>query len=124
MSSYAIPEVLKPEPVAGDEAILVANGDLRQSANQVCWPARAALEQMLTDAFLEEGVKLCRAHPYNLALRHGFISGQRMGMDVFEHIRPDAPLVVAEAAISKTSIRRSCEQVEPIPNRFFPKIKL
>ena len=97
MSSYAIPEVLKPSPVASDEAILVANGDLRLSANQVCWPAQAALERMLTEAFLEEGIKLRRAHPYNPALKHGFISGQRMGMDVFEKIDPDAPLVVAEA---------------------------
>jgi hypothetical protein len=97
MSSYAIPEVLKPSPVASGEAILVANGDLRQSANQVCWPAQAALEQMLTEAFLEEGIKLRRAHAYNPALKHGFISGQRMGMDVFEQIHPDAPLVVAEA---------------------------
>ena len=97
MSSYAVPEVLKPAPVASDEAILVANGDLRQSANRVCWPAQAALEQMLTEAFLEEGIKLRRAHAYNPALKHGFISGQRMGMDVFEQIHPDAPLVVAEA---------------------------
>src|ERR1039457_5422242 len=97
MSSYAIPEVLKPSPVASGEAILVANGDLRQSANQVCWPAQAALEQMLPEAFLEEGIKLRRAHPYNPTLKHGFISGQRMGMDIFEHIDPDAPLVVAEA---------------------------
>ena len=97
MSSYAIPEVLKPSPVASDEAILVANGDLRLSANQVCWPAQAALERMLTEAFLEEGIKLRRAHAYNPALKHGFISGQRMGMDVFEKIDPDAPLVVAEA---------------------------
>ena len=97
MSSYAIPEVLKPSPVASGEAILVANGDLRQSANQVCWPAQAALEQMLTEAFLEEGIQLRRAHAYNPALKHGFISGQRMGMDVFEQIHPDAPLVVAEA---------------------------
>src|ERR1017187_3024749 len=52
---------------------------------------------MLLDAFLEEGIKLRRAHPYDPALKHGFIHGQRMGMDVFEHIHPDDPLVVAEA---------------------------
>jgi hypothetical protein len=52
---------------------------------------------MLTEAFLEEGIKLRRAHAYNPALKHGFISGQRMGMDVFGQIHPDAPLVVAEA---------------------------
>jgi L-fucose isomerase-like protein len=83
--------------VAQDEVVLVANGDLRQSANEVCWAAQAGLEQMLTAAFLEEGIKVRRAHPYDPALKHGFISSQRMGMDVFEHIHPDAPIVVAEA---------------------------
>jgi len=97
VSSYSIPEVLTAEPAAPDEMVLVANGDLRQSANQVCWAAQANLEQMLSDAFHEEGIELRRAHPYDPTLKHGFIYGQRMGMDVFERIHPDAPLVVAEA---------------------------
>ncbi len=97
MSSYAIPEVVSAEPVAQNEVVLVANGDLRQSANEVCWAAQAGLEEMLIAAFLEEGIMVRRAHSYNPTLKHGFISGQRMGMDIFEHIHPDAPLVVAEA---------------------------
>jgi len=83
--------------VAHNEVVLVANGDLRQSANEVCWAAQAGLEEMLTAAFLEEGITVRRAHSYNPTLKHGFISGQRMGMDIFEHIHPEAPLVVAEA---------------------------
>jgi hypothetical protein len=97
MAAYAIPEVVTPEPVAPDEVILIASGDLRQSANEVCWEAQAGLEKMLAAAFLEEGIKLRRAHPVDPALHHGFISSQRMGMQVFEHIHPDAPIVVAEA---------------------------
>jgi hypothetical protein len=97
MVTYAIPEIHRPEPVAANEALLVANGDLRQSANEVCWAAQAGLEEMLTDAFRAEGIALRRAHPYDAALKHGFIHGQRMGMSVFEHIHPEAPLVVAEA---------------------------
>src|SRR5579863_2133547 len=97
MSTYAIPEIATPAPVAANEALLVANGDLRQSANEVCWPAQAALEEMLTRAFHAEGITLRRAHVYDPARKHGFISSQRMGMNVFEHIHPDAPLVVAEA---------------------------
>ncbi len=97
MSTYAIPEIKAPAPVAADEVLLVANGDLRQSANEVCWEAQAGLERMLTDAFAAEGLRLRRAHPYNPALKHGFIGSQRMGMDVFENIPADAPLVVAEA---------------------------
>ena len=97
MATYAIPEVVTPEPLALNEVVLVANGDLRQSANEVCWAAQAGLERMLTEAFLEEGIKLRRAHPVDPVLKHGFIHSQRMGMDVFEHIHPDAPIVVAEA---------------------------
>jgi hypothetical protein len=97
MAAYAIPEVVSPKPVAKDEVLLVASGDLRQSANEVCWPAQASLEKMLTKAFLEEGATLRRAHPVDPVLKHGFIHSQRMGMRVFENIHPDAPIVVAEA---------------------------
>ena len=45
MAAYTIPEVASPKPVAPDEALLIASGDLRQSANEVCWPAQAGLEQ-------------------------------------------------------------------------------
>jgi hypothetical protein len=97
MATYAVPEVFIPEPVQANEVLLVANGDLRQSANEVCWAAQAGLEEMLTEAFRAEGISLRRAHPYDATLKHGFIYGQRMGMNVFEHIHPEAPLVVAEA---------------------------
>jgi hypothetical protein len=97
MAAYAIPEVVSPQPVAPNEVLLVASGDLRQSANEVCWEAQAGMEKMLAAAFLEEGVTLRRAHPVDPALKHGFIHSQRMGMQVFEQIHPDAPIVVAES---------------------------
>jgi hypothetical protein len=77
--------------------MLVASGDLRLSANQVCWPTQADMEQKVAAVFAREGWTVKRAHPYNEALRHGFIDSQRMGMDVFAGIHPDAPLIVAEA---------------------------
>lgn len=80
------------------EAILVTSGDLRQSANQVCWPAQQELEQKLTQRFLGEGVTLRRAFPVDPRLGHGFISSQRMGMDIFAGIDPNANLVFATAA--------------------------
>src|SRR5215813_1463501 len=97
MSSYAVPMVKKPSTVEKNEVLLLASGDLRQSANKVCWPAQAAMEEKLTEAFQEQGISVRRAHPYNEELQHGFIYNQRMGMDVFSTIDPDAPLVVAEA---------------------------
>jgi hypothetical protein len=97
MSSYTIPEVKRPIKVSQGEALLIVSGDLRQSANQVCWPAQDAVEKKLVKVFRSESVTLRRAHPYIEELRHGFIYNQRMGMDVFESIDKDAPLVIAEA---------------------------
>jgi hypothetical protein len=97
MNRYAIPTILTPPPLAPNEVLLVASGDLRLSANQACWPAQADMEARVVAAFAEEGVTVRRAHPYDPEEGHGFISSQRMGMDVFKHIPPDAPLIVAEA---------------------------
>lgn len=76
---------------------LIASGDLRLSANQVCWPAQAAMEKALGAALANEGYSIVRSHTYDSKLKHGFISSQRQGMDVFRTIDPDAPLIVAEA---------------------------
>jgi L-fucose isomerase-like protein len=78
-------------------AYLVASGDLRLSANQTCWPAQEAMERRLTEVFAARGVTLERAHAYDEGEKHGFISSQRMGMDVFRGIPKDVPVVVAEA---------------------------
>jgi hypothetical protein len=97
MAAYTIPEVVVPSAAATGEVLLIANGDLRQSANQVCWPAQAEVERAVTRAFAAEGLKVRRAHPYREDLKHGFIFSQRMGMDVFMGIDPEAPIVVVEA---------------------------
>ncbi len=76
---------------------LVASGDLRLSANQVCWPAQEAMEKQITAVFESEGLCVQRAHPFDPLQKHGFISSQRMGMDVFQSIPKDAPIIVAEA---------------------------
>jgi hypothetical protein len=82
----------------GNEAVLITSGDLRLSANQACWPAQAELEKKLEKVFAAEGITLRRAFPYDAAAGHGFIRSQRHGMDVFETIDPEAPLVFATAA--------------------------
>ena len=86
------------EMPAADEVLLVTSGDLRLAANQACWPAQKEMEERLTAAFREQGYRLRRAHPYNEKEQHGFISSQRMGMDVFMNIHPEARLVFATAA--------------------------
>jgi hypothetical protein len=77
--------------------LMVANGDLRPSANRQCWPAQAAMEKALSRAFAKLGARLVRAHPYKPQSGHGFISSQKEGMAVFAGIDPRAPLVVAES---------------------------
>jgi len=88
-------EIAKP---AANEVLLVTSGDLRQSANQACWSAQRDMEEKLTAAFAQKGYKLIRAHAYDDIVKHGFISSQRQGMDVFAKIHPEAKLVFATAA--------------------------
>jgi hypothetical protein len=83
---------------AANEVLLITSGDLRLAANQECWPAQREMEEKLTAAFAQKGIKLVRAHAYNEKEKHGFISSQRMGMDVFMNIHSDARLVFATAA--------------------------
>ncbi|MDX2006161.1 MAG: hypothetical protein SFU83_12845 [Meiothermus sp.] len=94
---YSLPNIPprpKPKP---NTVYLVASGDLRLSANQTCWPAQAAMEAKVGAALAELGWAVERAHHYDPADKHGFISSQRMGMEVFKNIPLEAPLIVAEA---------------------------
>jgi len=80
-----------------DTAILIANGDLRLSANQVCWPAQQAAEQKVMEAVRSLGYSIERGHPYDENKKHGFIDSQKYGMEVFRNIPSTAPLIVVEA---------------------------
>ena len=84
--------------ISSKHVYLITSGDLRQSANEVCWPAQAALEQKLTAVFAAQGYELVRAFPVDSRRKHGFIESQRKGMEIFRSIDPDAPLVFATAA--------------------------
>ena len=76
---------------------LIANGDLRLSANRTCWDAQKAMEKKLTEAVADLGYDLERAHPYKEDQKHGFIQSQKEGMQVFRDLDPEVPLIVAEA---------------------------
>src|SRR5579875_2818894 len=77
--------------------ILIASGDLRLSANRVCWPAQEQVENSITRAIQNLGFEVKRGHPVDKAKGHGFIDSQKYGMEVFRNIPEDAPIVVAEA---------------------------
>ena len=74
----------------------MANGDLRLSANQACWPEQVKMEAVLSRALLSEGWKAVRAHPYDPIKKHGFIDSQKLGMEVFRKLDANAPLIIAE----------------------------
>lgn len=76
---------------------LVANGDLRLSANQKCQAAQAEMEKLIEAAIVAEGWQVERAHPFDPEKQHGFIDSQKYGIEVFRNIPKDAPLIVAEA---------------------------
>ncbi len=97
MPDYRFPEIPEPPPVSSDEAILVASGDLRHSANQICWAVQQEMEQSIIEVFDKEGIKVRRGHTEDKELQHGFIWNQRMGMDIFSKIHPEARLIVAES---------------------------
>ncbi len=85
-----------PTPLKPRQVYLIANGDLRLSANQKCWPEQSMMEATLARALKAEGWTVVRAHPYDKTKQHGFIDSQKMGMDVFRKLDPQAPLIVAE----------------------------
>jgi len=96
-TDHAVPTLSEPAPAAANEVVLVASGDLRHAANRAGWPAQQKLEADIATALAQHGIRVRRAHGYDEAVGHGFIWNQRMGMDVFATIHPDAPVIVAEA---------------------------
>jgi hypothetical protein len=79
------------------EVLLVSSGDLRLSANQLCWAAQVEMEEMLGKALARQGWTVKRAHAYDTEKKHGFIDSQKMGMAVFRQLNPNQPLIVAES---------------------------
>jgi hypothetical protein len=80
-----------------EQIYLIANGDLRLSANRNCWAAQQKTEEAIMAAIRREGRRIERAHPYDAEKQHGFIDSQKYGNRVFRDIPEDAPVVVCEA---------------------------
>jgi hypothetical protein len=83
--------------LAPKHVYLMTSGDLRISANQQCWPEQAKMEAALAKALKAEGWTIARAHPFDKQKQHGFIDSQKMGIEVFRKLDPNAPLIVAES---------------------------
>jgi hypothetical protein len=80
-----------------ETVVIIANGDLRLSANQRCWPAQVQTEESVMKAVRREGRDVRRGHVCDPEKGHGFIDSQKCGMEVFRSLPPLAPLVVVEA---------------------------
>ncbi|MGO1385774.1 MAG: hypothetical protein ACTHWA_04780 [Arachnia sp.] len=97
MSTYTLPVPTERPTAEPRTAHLIASGDLRESANVAGWPTQEKMEHDLERALSDLGWTLKRANPVDPETGHGFISSQRMGLEVFKNIPSDAPLIVAEA---------------------------
>ncbi|WP_033105768.1 fucose isomerase [Microbacterium profundi] len=97
MTSYTLPAAASRPASAPKTAYLITSGDLREAANVGGWETQAALEASVTGVFNELGWNVIRAFDVDPETGHGYISSQRMGMEVFKNIPTDAPLIVAIA---------------------------
>ncbi|MGN7948662.1 fucose isomerase [Microbacterium sp. 22215] len=95
--TYTLPAPASRPASAPKTAYLIASGDLREAANTGGWPVQVELEAGVTGVFADLGWTVIRANDVDPATGHGFISSQRMGLEVFKNIPTDAPLIVAEA---------------------------
>lgn len=96
-ATYQLPTVREELPAPERTAYLIPSGDLRESANVPAWPFQQELERVVGEVVGAAGWQVRRAFEPDPELGHGFIRSQRMGMEVFTHIPPEAPLIVATA---------------------------
>jgi len=97
MSTYTVPAQVTRPTAAPKTAYLIPSGDLREAANIAGWSTQEELERVVTKALSEQGWSLVRALGTDPVTGHGFITSQRMGLEVFKDIPTDAPLIVATA---------------------------
>ncbi|MGM7670475.1 fucose isomerase [Microbacterium sp. A93] len=95
--TYTLPVSASRPASAPKTAYLITSGDLREAANVGGWPTQVALEAGVSRVFGELGWSVVRAFGVDPATGHGFISSQRMGLEIFKNIPTDAPLIVAIA---------------------------
>ena len=88
----------KPKKPGKKEVLLIASGDLRESANPRLlsrrnprWRKPSAKRRRNTATPFTGRI------PFDSERGHGFIGSQRQGLEVFRGIHPQAPLIVAEA---------------------------
>ena len=98
-------DTLFEAPKEAEEGVIyiLANGDLRDSANKTCWAEQAKMEAELT-AVIEsieyapgKKYRVERLHDFDPLLGHGFINSQAMGNKVLRKLPKNAKVILAEA---------------------------
>src|SRR3712207_4662858 len=97
MTTYTLPQVREATEAPAQTAYLVTSGDSREPANVASWPTQAELERIITTELERNGWSVRRAAPVADDAKHGFVSSQREGIEVFKSVPPEAPVVVAIA---------------------------
>ncbi|MFC7375687.1 fucose isomerase [Brachybacterium sp. GCM10030268] len=95
--NYDLPAPREVAPAPENTVYLIPSGDSRESANLPAWPFQQELERLVSDAVGAAGGQVRRGFEPDPEVGHGFIRSQRMGIEVFKHIPPEAPLIVATA---------------------------
>jgi len=80
-----------------EPVFLIANGDLRHSANVATWEEQARVEGEVTKALLSLGASVKRGHAFDPGEGHGFIKSQKHCIEVFREIPCNASIVIVEA---------------------------
>ncbi len=97
MTSYSMPILAATARAQANTVYTVSSGDLRPTANVICWPAQQKLESDLTAAVTSLGWQVQRGHEIDEVKGHGFIDSQRAGIEIFKKLPVDAALIVVEA---------------------------
>lgn len=92
----SVPAIKSPRHIdKSREVVIVVNGDQRRTTNVTCAAVQQKFETKLKNVLADKyGITSTRAHPYKKDQGHGFIEGQREGMDIFTDIDPESPLIV------------------------------
>lgn len=73
---------------------LVSNGDFRDSAGEISWPKQEETLGSVREAFSRLGIETGVYPSYDSERKHGFITRQCQGAEIFSRIEADTPVVI------------------------------
>lgn len=77
-----------------NKVYLISNGDFRDSAGEVSWPKQEETLKAVKTAFRKLGYKTQVLPPYDAKRKHGFLTKQCTGAEIFSKLDPEAPVVI------------------------------